>query len=427
MKRIRAVGLGLSLLWQTAVLAQEPPGPTSARPQAVASADTLPPEIARAGSTPELHDEMGDIASGGSGDRFYVRTEYLLWWIKSTSNPVLAATGPASLVGSIHTNVGSLGAPGTVVLNGGAVDYGPESGFRVTAGFWLDDCHHKALETTFFSLGPQNKQFNDNSGVNAVIARPFFDQNFGVESAELTAAPGLATGSIVVRNSARLWGLEENLRCNLCCGCNSRLDFLAGLRYLELDEGLTIGENVLTGPDAPFPPGTHATVYDEFSTRNRFLGGQVGLDYETHRGSWFLDVRGKAALGNTEETLKIVGSQTVTPPGGPTTTYTGGLLALPSNIGIYHRDRFTVVPELTLNVGYEFTENVRAYVGYNFLYWSGILSPGAQIDRVLNVNQIPNATPPAFPPVAGPVRPVAPLKQSDFQVQGLNFGLEFRF
>jgi hypothetical protein len=371
-------------------------------------------------SVPELHEEIGDAVSGapGTGNRFYVQTEYLLWWLKDPKNPPLVITGPSDF--------STLNSPGSRVLNGGTVDYDPESGFRITGGFWLDDCHHIALETTFFTLGPNAKQFVDNSPVDAVIARPFFNQSTGMEDTELTSGPGLASGSILVRNTDRLWGLEENLRCNLCCDCTSRLDLLVGLRYVELDQGLIISENVMVGPAAIVPPaGSLGTVYDEFSTRNQFFGGQIGFDYEKHWGDWFVDARGKVALGNTHEILKISGQQTLTPPGGTTTTYNGGLLALPSNIGIYRRDRFTVLPELTLSVGYQFTENIRAYVGYNFLYWSNILSPGDQIDRVINPNQVPNFPPSA--PVTGASHPLIPFKQNDFWAQGLNFGLEFRF
>ena len=43
----------------------------------------------------------------------------------------------------------------------------------------------------------------------------------------------------------------------------------------------------------------------------------------------------------------------------------GGLLALTSNIGRFHRDVLTWVPEVGVNFGYPFTERIRAYVGYN--------------------------------------------------------------
>src|SRR5262249_6448166 len=154
---------------------------------------------------------------------------------------------------------------------------------------------------------------------------------------------------------SKLWGAEVNYRCNLCCGCSSlccgttsRLDFLAGFRYLDLDEDLRITENVTVTnvPPGGLPPGVgvgdQAFVQDQFHTRNQFYGGQIGLDWELRRGRWVLDTRAKVALGNNHETIDIDGFQVVTHANGTQQAFTGGLLALPSNIGHFQRDRFSV-------------------------------------------------------------------------------------
>jgi hypothetical protein len=107
-------------------------------------------------------------------------------------------------------------------------------------------------------------------------------------------------------------------------------------------------------------------------------------------------------------------------------TAVGGLLALPTNIGHFSRDRFSVVPEIGVNLGYQLTDHLRAYVGYNFLYWTNVVRPGAQIDRVLDVTLIPNFPVPGAVPT-GQNRPMVPFKENDFWAQGINFGLEFRW
>jgi len=67
----------------------------------------------------------------------------------------------------------------------------------------------------------------------------------------------------------------------------------------------------------------------------------------------------------------------------------GGLLALPSNIGTQTRNRFAVIPELGVKVGYQLTDHIRVYAGYNFLYASSVVRPGNQIDPVINRAQLP--------------------------------------
>ena len=92
------------------------------------------------------------------------------------------------------------------------------------------------------------------------------------------------------------------------------------------------------------------------------------------------------ALGVTHQTLDIDGTQQRTRPGEGTETFRGGLLAAGPNLGHFTDNRFSVVPEGTLNVGYRVTPGVKVYLGYNFLYWSNVIRPGDQIDRTVDVD-----------------------------------------
>jgi hypothetical protein len=132
------------------------------------------------------------------------------------------------------------------------------------------------------------------------------------------------------------------------------------------------------------------------------------------------------ALGVTDEDIDINGTTVIAPPGRPVVVANGGLLALPSNIGRFDRNRFAVVPEVDLNVGYQITPYVRAFVGYTFLYWSNVARPGDQIDRVINPAQLPT-TPVTGAQTFGPARPAPLLRDTDFWAQGINFGVEVRF
>jgi hypothetical protein len=347
-----------------------------------------------------------------------------LWSFQGQQLPPLVTTGPPA-------SFGIVGAPGTVVLFGNdTLDSQGQSGGRFTVGFRCDPCKPWAFETTGFFLGPRGRDFTATSDMTPLLARPFFNLNFGREDSEATAFPGLATGGISISTTNQLWGLEENLRFPCCCGCWYDVDFLVGARYLDLSENLQILESLRVLQDVPNTPavrGSQVLVFDSFATRNQFAGAQLGTDVGLHKGPCSLDLQLKVALGDVHEVVTINGAQAITPPtGGGTTLFRGGLLALPSNIGRFSQDRFAVVPELGINVGYQITGRLRLFVGYDLLYASNVVRPGDQIDRVLDVTQIPNANLAGARPT-GLGRPAVLFRENDFWAQGFNCGLEWRY
>lgn len=351
-------------------------------------------------------------------NRLYLSGEYLLWWIKNSNVPPLVTTGP---VGS----TGAIGAPGTTVLFGGSVDNEERSGGRFTAGYWFDDCHTLALESTFFFLANRNVNFAANSGTFPLLARPFFDLNSGAEIAEITTSPGLGTGGIAVNTFSRLWGAEMNLRYNICDNCRWHFDVLGGFRYLNLREGINIQENILADAAAPMFAGDTIQVNDDFNTRNQFYGGQIGTRLGWTWNRWSIDWLAKVALGDTHQVVNIQGNQLITTPAGATSFFNGGLLALGSNSGSFSRDQFAVVPETDLVLSFRVTNHMKLLLGYSFLYWSNVVRPGDQIDRVIDVTKIPNSGFQVAP--TGLNRPAPLFRSTDFWAQGISFGMEFVF
>ncbi len=69
-----------------------------------------------------------------------------------------------------------------------------------------------------------------------------------------------------------------------------------------------------------------------------------------------------------------------------------------SNIGGYSRDCFVVIPQFGVQLGYQFTCNLRGFVGYDFLYWAQVARAADQINLNVNGNNIPGfAVPPPAP------------------------------
>jgi hypothetical protein len=346
----------------------------------------------------------------------------LLWgWIKDSHTPPLVTAGPASSAAILNN-------AGTITLFGGnAIDNEDRIGGQFTVGCWLNSCQTLGIEADYLFLAARSTNFTagSNGGPGTLaIGRPFFNLTSGMQDSELVAFPGLLSGRVGVNLSSRLQGAELNAVTRACCGCGGRLDLLAGFRYLDLNESLGINENLQVLPGVPTIGGESFLVGDQFATRNRFYGGQVGARAEINQGGWSIGLTAKVALGESEETVDIKGATVTTAPGGVPTVTRGGLLALPSNIGHYSRDAFAVVPEVGITLGYQVNSHMKAYVGYKFLYWSDVARPGDQIDPFLNTTQVPRT---GGTPVVGPTHPAFQFRDTDFWAQGINFGVEFRF
>ena len=219
---------------------------------------------------------------------------------------------------------------------------------------------------------------------------------------------------------------------NLMEGDCYRVDLLGGFRWMQLKEGLDIFQNdsiTVTASGLAGQPNDitslalnmELTRYEQFSTQNNFYGGQVAARAEFTYQRFFVNVLGKLGLGDMHEQVTIVGettttgSQTVTTASGATQTTSlagtaPGWLAQASNMGSYSRDRFAVVPEARVSVGYEVTKNLRLALGYTFLYASTVVRPGDQID-----------------PVSGPGHPAFTFHGTDFWAQGLDAQVEVRY
>lgn len=372
---------------------------------------------------------------------FYASAEYLAWWVSDMNAPPLV-TGSNLSLAQINAlaqdprwREGGLNQVGTnVLLDGDTMDNPSLHGGRFTIGFGGHD-HPWGFETTFFFLGERGNEYSYTSVGTPGLYRPFQNALDGLEDSQFVATPGLLAGNVTVDLETRLWGAEANFRRAMICDCNHKLDMLFGFRFMELRESLNITEDLTaigrgTAPDGTvlITPGDRFMVQDSFGTRNRFYGGQFGLDYEKRFGRWYIGINGKIGLGNMQQVVLINGATSLVGANGATASGEGGLLAQPTNIGKYSRDRFAVIPEVGFKVGYQITDHLSAYAGYNFLYVNNVVRPGDQIDRVVNPSQLLRSTDPnRANNLVGPARPVFVFNDTDFWAQGVNFGLEYRW
>jgi hypothetical protein len=473
--------------------------------QAPAPATALPPPAPESVNPALAAPPCQDDPAG----RFWGGAEYLLWWTKASPAPPLVITGPTpvvtapgALTAPIPTAPGFIGlltvpeattslnlGSGGVPLNHDMLDE-VRSGGRFTLGGWLDSRRTFGVEGSYFFLSSRSSAFETGSKGTPDLVTPFIDATTGREAGYVIAQPFTSstssvfvnttpgvfvhlqdttstdafTGRTTITASSRLQGAEANAVWGPDF-LGKRVQLLAGFRWAQLDEGLSIVSSVghdststtTFEPALGLPTGSIpvlnnssslTTRWDQFDVRNNFYGAQLGLrgGYEWKRLSILAGA--KAALGTMNQTVTINGASqfstttTVTPTqqtllagiplqtatGDPNVTTTttghsaGGLFAQPTNIGHYTRNVFAVVPEADFKVGYQVTDHLRATVGYSFLFMSSVVRPGDQIDRVINPSQLTS------PPVNGaPFRPLFQLKSTDYWAQGVDFGLEFRF
>lgn len=386
----------------------------------------------------------------------WARAEYLLWTESGMKVPALVTTGSDA-----DPNPGALGEPGTSILYGnGTINDESRSGFRLTAGMWLNRCCTFGFEGEFITLADEQSNFDMWSDGNPILARPFTNTSLSPaqQYAELVAyprnGPSLANspfpgldGSIDVNAMTRFNGAGARFLYVLCrqdgcwsddCSCLSfhdyyRATFTAGYRYLDLEDNLDINERLTTNQGILINPtnssvetGTQAfAVTDAFGTRNWFNGGEVGMRFELQRNRWGLELFPRIAIGDTHSTVTIGGQTITTDITGAETTRAGGLLAQPTNIGQYVRDDFSVVPEFDLTMSYQVTPHAKIVLGYSFLYWTNVARAGEQIDTNVDAASVPNS--PVYMQPTGATHPQFTFVETGFWAQGLNVGLDCRW
>lgn len=366
----------------------------------------------------------GQNACGGGGclsdcycdcSRNWFRFEYLMWFSRGRNTPPLVTSSPA---GTPQADAGVIGAPlGTTEILYGNDPIGTDirSGGRLTLSHLFADGITYG-DVRFWGVEDSSETFAITSANRPIIARPFFNTIIQANDAFLVAFPGLtAPGSIRVTAKNDLIGADAYVRRNLWDDECGSLDVLGGYQFSRLDDSLLISSSSTTVAVPGIPGGTVLDVTDSFRTQNEFHGASAGVLARSYRGAITLEALAKIAIGSMRQQVDVQGTRSF--PAGTS----GGLLALPSNIGTRDRNEFTFVPEINVNILYDLDESWRLFGGYSFIYWNNVVLAGNQIDTNVNLTQLPPG------PTVGPNVPAAKFQQTDFWVQGLNFGAEYRW
>lgn len=338
--------------------------------------------------------------------------DYRMYWFRAAPTPGVLATVNGVPFGNAET------------------EYGRVNGIGFTTGSWLNGRNTFGIEFGGF-LFDQVTRTASVTGPG-IVNRPFIDALLAGPAVYAVNDPAAGiTGGLSTAVGARLSGFEVNGVNNLANECNWSADYIAGFRYLDLDEYTAITQtgtaNVPNG-GLPYPgvgriPGqVGLSLSDRFRTRNQFYGGQVGVRGEVRSGGWFAGLSTKVGIGNVHQRVDIDGRTDVT--GQPSVP--GGLLATQgANLGRYTTNRFGVLVDLGLSTGYQFASWGRVKVGYDFLYLNDVSRANHQIDQTLSSRFVPTSI--NFAGASGLRSPQPTQRTDDFFAHGLRFGLELMY
>jgi len=365
------------------------------------------------------------------GTTIWAAVDYLSWWGSDAYIPPLVTSSP---VGTPQNLAGELGEPTTQILFGEEKIGGEQqSGGRIQARYWMVEGEFLALEGDFFMLEHSVTQFGVQSAFGGgasggqILARPFFDALDDQWIASLIAFPNFVdefgnvinlSGGVEVESRSEVQGAGGGGRHLMWVDFDhcKRLFVVGGYRFYRFVDRLGINDSV-EPVGGFFAPGTRINTSDSFGVENEFHGGEIGLACEMRHNCFTIDVLGRVALGNNRQQVSIDGS-TVVFDGTDSLYFNEGLLAQRSNIGVHNRDRFAIIPEVQVNLGYQINGNIKARVGYTMIYWFDTLRAGDQIDLQVNLNQ-------GVQPQ--PAVPTVPFTTADWWLQGINAGLEVQF
>ena len=382
--------------------------------------------------------------------RFYGGVDYLLWKVKGAPLSVpLLSTGPTSNIEGLLLNSQTTilyGAPFAPATGGNDTqDFKLFSGSRIVAGYWMDDTHRLAVEGGGFLLQGRTATFNSQaSSTDAqgkripVYTSPYKPSGMCApaegdgtatclvprgEDGVPVSIPGELSGSVTVKNSLQLWGLEANGVMNFYRTPSLELSAVTGFRYINLSEGFDMTSTIVGASGSSFARQSGFTN-DTFNTQNQFFGGTLGLRGRYSYDRWSLETTGRIALGVNHQTLYVAGNYKDYYSMLPFSSGPYGVFAMPSNEGRRSQNAFAVVPEFQTKLGFDITPTIRLTVGYDFMYLSNVIRPTDQIDRNIPKGQTYQQDTTQADSTTVPARL---FKATDFYAQGLNVGLSARF
>ena len=350
--------------------------------------------------------------------RSHFKIEAATFWPEGQNLPALVTTN-RNRPFPLGINPGASDDPDRTVLFGGEnVLQDGVQGIRGEFGTFFGPNSDSGILLRFFDVGNNALSYNSVPGTEPLVVRPFTQQPGDLPDTFVVNAPlapptfpDSVQGSLDATISSELYGGDILFRHIVARDSLGRLEFLAGYQTTRLAEDLRIVSR------SSIPPTT-IDLEDHFQTTSRFNGMALGLSGALQDRRWNLSGMVKLGLGNMETFVGIDGSRrtTVLPDVAESNN---GLLARATNRGSYTNDTFVISPEVNVSLGYRITRRLDATLGYTYLGLPKVARVADQLDPDLSSNP--------SDPLVGPARPSFELRESNFSLHSLSYGLQYRF
>jgi len=393
--------------------------------------------------------------------RFYLSGEYIGWKLNNTSvNPILfnvpegiLQTSPTTITFNQQGQVSSIVSvsnQSSLLLQSqaqlsqnGIVNYGIQSGYRLGAGYVLEQDSGLAIVGNVIMLPKSSYYLSSVTGLNdfPILLKTGFDNtlNFVIPPVVAGDSASLQTqnyavvlsrqvdSSIFANTSAFVGGAEINARGRDLYMGDMNFSGILGFRYFQFKEALdvnsqytifrpngvsdnqtfTVNGITQTTPvslNFPVPININSASNDQIKVYNHFIGPQIGFNADYKFDRWSIMTGAKLGIGVMHQVAKInsTTTQTVvreissqnnqgaitTATNTSATTSAGGLLFSPMDVGQYSRNQFGLLPEINAKLGFKATERIKLTVGYDFLLLANVLRAPNQTQLIPYSNNL---------------------------------------
>ena len=389
--------------------------------------------------------------------RFFLGGEYLAWKLNNTTlNPIvfnvpegLLQTSPTTIsfdqtgalrsIASVSNNSSLLLQSQAQLSQNSIIDYGMQSGMRLSAGYYLEQDSGLSVNGNFILVPKNSYYLSSVTGLNdfPILLQTGFNNslNFTIPSNVAGQAPTMVTqnyaitlsrqvdSSIFANASTYIAGGELNVRGRDFLIGDMNFSGLLGFRYFQFKEAFDVNsqyqifrpfgindiQNInvnglnLSAPIAigyPIPIDIQSSSNDQIKVYNHFIGPQIGINADYHYNRWSVMTGFNLGIGVMHQVVKIssntkqtVVTETANQNGSSEkstsiTNSAGGLLFSPTDVGQYSRNQFGLLPEINAKLGFKATERIKLTVGYDFLLLANVLRAPNQTQLIPYSNNL---------------------------------------
>ena len=393
--------------------------------------------------------------------RFFLGGEYLAWKLNNTTlNPIvfnvpegLLQTAPTTITfnqnGVVSSNV-SVSNNSSLLLQSqaqlsqnGVIDYGMQSGMRLSAGYYLEQDSGLSINGNFILVPKNSYYLSSVTGLNdfPILLQTGFQNtlNFVIPAVVVGDSPTLTTedyaivlsrqvdSSIFANASTYIAGGELNVRGRDFLIGDMNFSGLLGFRYFQFKEAfdvssqytifrpngvtdvqnINVNGDIVSAPIAlnfPTPININSASNDQIKVYNHFIGPQIGINADYHYNRWSVMTGFNLGIGvmhqvanisssttqtvKTETSTQNAAGQITSTTNTSTTNSAGGLLFSPTDVGQYSRNQFGLLPEINAKLGFKATERIKLTVGYDFLLLANVLRAPNQTQLIPYSNNL---------------------------------------